>query len=361
MDIMIGQNIKRLRRKRDLTQEQLAECLNISNAAVSKWERGETYPDIALLPVLARFFNVSLDELVGYDRLKIEAEIEDMEATYWQLRGQGKLADAKALVTAARQKYVEDYRIMSLYMYDAVGGQVANPDALLEKKTELTQLCDCILNGCTIEKIRLEAINMKAKLLHASGKTPEALELLRIFPSFGGTAGIKSEQLFAYDTEESREWVRKNLYSLAEGFAVKLVKRIWFGEPVTIHVFQEKIPYAETIGHYLTEIYENSLEPAFLIMAHKYWETLALRITAFQGETEDIMRIRHRELQSAQQIDALAEKDKILNGMVKDLYRGNRMLDWTIEFLETAPQRTFARMREDPAFADMVNSYKEKR
>ncbi|MBR7082755.1 MAG: helix-turn-helix transcriptional regulator, partial [Clostridia bacterium] len=46
MNITIGENIKRLRRERNVTQEQLAEVLNISTAAVSKWERGETYPDI---------------------------------------------------------------------------------------------------------------------------------------------------------------------------------------------------------------------------------------------------------------------------------------------------------------------------
>lgn len=49
MKILIGDNIRRLRRQGSITQEQLAEMLGVTCAAVSKWERGETYPDITLL------------------------------------------------------------------------------------------------------------------------------------------------------------------------------------------------------------------------------------------------------------------------------------------------------------------------
>ena len=65
MEMNIGANIKRLRNKKNITQEQLATAMNISCAAVSKWERGETYPDITLLQPLAYFFEVTLDELMG--------------------------------------------------------------------------------------------------------------------------------------------------------------------------------------------------------------------------------------------------------------------------------------------------------
>lgn len=70
MNINIGENIKNLRSKKDITQEQLASFLNISNVAVSKWERGETYPDISLLPILAKYFDVTIDTLIGYDAAK---------------------------------------------------------------------------------------------------------------------------------------------------------------------------------------------------------------------------------------------------------------------------------------------------
>jgi len=66
MEITIGENIKRLRREVGMTQEQLAEKLNITNAAVSKWERGDSFPDITMLFPIADYFGISVDELMGH-------------------------------------------------------------------------------------------------------------------------------------------------------------------------------------------------------------------------------------------------------------------------------------------------------
>ncbi|MDR0445505.1 MAG: helix-turn-helix domain-containing protein [Oscillospiraceae bacterium] len=70
----IGIKLRALRRARELTQEELADFLGVSFQAVSKWERGEGYPDITLLPPIARYFDVSLDELLGADEERKRAE-----------------------------------------------------------------------------------------------------------------------------------------------------------------------------------------------------------------------------------------------------------------------------------------------
>lgn len=62
----LHENIRALRKNAGLTQEQLAEALGVTVGAVSKWETELTYPDIGMLPVLAEFFDVSLDVLMGY-------------------------------------------------------------------------------------------------------------------------------------------------------------------------------------------------------------------------------------------------------------------------------------------------------
>ena len=82
MELNIGTNLKRLRIAKGITQEQLSTVMNVSCAAVSKWERGETYPDITLLQPLAFYFGVSLDELMGYDQEKVQAEIDEVVALY---------------------------------------------------------------------------------------------------------------------------------------------------------------------------------------------------------------------------------------------------------------------------------------
>ncbi|MHC1695312.1 MAG: helix-turn-helix domain-containing protein [Eubacteriales bacterium] len=67
MELNLGASIKRLRAGKGVTQEELACYIGVSFQAVSKWETGTTTPDIALLPRLAVFFGVSIDELFSVD------------------------------------------------------------------------------------------------------------------------------------------------------------------------------------------------------------------------------------------------------------------------------------------------------
>jgi len=65
--INIAKAIINKRREKGLTQEDLASYIGVSKASVSKWETGQSYPDITFLPQLAAFFNISIDELIGYE------------------------------------------------------------------------------------------------------------------------------------------------------------------------------------------------------------------------------------------------------------------------------------------------------
>ena len=77
MNETMGQIIRRLRKERDLTQEELAELLNVSNQAVSKWERDESMPDISQVVPLANVFGVTTDVLFGMDGTDGSEEIEE--------------------------------------------------------------------------------------------------------------------------------------------------------------------------------------------------------------------------------------------------------------------------------------------
>ena len=66
-DNMLDKRISELRKSKNISQEELADILNTSRQAISKWERGESTPDIDRLKDLASFFNVSIDYLLGYD------------------------------------------------------------------------------------------------------------------------------------------------------------------------------------------------------------------------------------------------------------------------------------------------------
>ena len=63
----LAENLTQLRRNKGITQEKLADFLGVSKASVSKWETGQSLPDIAQLPRLAAFYDVTIDELMGYE------------------------------------------------------------------------------------------------------------------------------------------------------------------------------------------------------------------------------------------------------------------------------------------------------
>ncbi len=73
----IGRKISELRKRRNMTQMELADLMGISFQAVSNWERGNSMPDISKLPELAELLNVSLDELLGEKSVLVEAAINN--------------------------------------------------------------------------------------------------------------------------------------------------------------------------------------------------------------------------------------------------------------------------------------------
>ena len=235
MNIKISENIKRLRKAKKITQEDLAQIFNVTPAAVSKWENNETYPDITLLFPLSHFFGVSIDELMGYDYMLIEEEIKKVKEEIhnaWHVNNDWN--KAKELVVAARTDYPNDYEIMVNYLFFTTGGMADNdPKVLLQNEKEIIKVCDLILEGCDVENYRLEAITYKAKLLYAKGNEKGALELLNNFPSFYHTSGQKIEQLYQKGTKEYYNQLTSNLYELAKFVGNKHGKHIVFDEKLS--------------------------------------------------------------------------------------------------------------------------------
>jgi len=70
--MFLAENLRRYRAMKNLTQEDIADFLNVTPQSVSKWERGESYPDITFLPALANIFETSIDLLIGLDIIRSE-------------------------------------------------------------------------------------------------------------------------------------------------------------------------------------------------------------------------------------------------------------------------------------------------
>ena len=76
MNVKIGTKIKVLRKEQKVTQEDLAAAIGVTPQAISRWEGECGYPDIELLPAIADFFAVSIDELIGYRKSERDEELD---------------------------------------------------------------------------------------------------------------------------------------------------------------------------------------------------------------------------------------------------------------------------------------------
>jgi len=150
MSVYIGENIKKLRKERELTQEVLANFLGVSYQSVSKWERGDSYPDITLLPEIAGFFKVSVDELLGVNKAEEEAEIiKELEA-YDNIRDK-KLK--QEIISRLKEKFPNDFRILLRYMSCLVHFEENTP----ENVAKIIAIYENIKQNCNNDKIRISA------------------------------------------------------------------------------------------------------------------------------------------------------------------------------------------------------------
>lgn len=99
----LGRRIARLRLARTATQERLAKELNVSPQAVSKWENDINYPDISLLPDLARFLGVSVDELLSGASASAQESVAAQEST-----AEKSIAEVVSVVSDEPAEIVEE-------------------------------------------------------------------------------------------------------------------------------------------------------------------------------------------------------------------------------------------------------------
>lgn len=92
MKITIGSKIRELRRRDSRTQDELATALGVTAQAVSRWESGGSYPDMEIVPSIANFFGVSIDELFGYHGER-EAKVDALLAKVEELDMQNMRED----------------------------------------------------------------------------------------------------------------------------------------------------------------------------------------------------------------------------------------------------------------------------
>ena len=123
--MQLGRRIKELRKKRNITQQDLAEMLGVSYQAISRWENNITSPDITALPVLANIFNVTVDYLLDVNINENTQIIENIYKQSWELCVNQKHKEAQELLEEKTKLFPNNYflknELLNIYyvlMYD---------------------------------------------------------------------------------------------------------------------------------------------------------------------------------------------------------------------------------------------------
>lgn len=164
MKLSVGENIKFLRKSKDITQEQLAEMLNVSCQSISRWELGVCYPDMELLPMLAEIFEITVDKLIGVDNIAEKKKIDEYLNRFQIAISQGKIDECISIAREGVNEYPNNYTLLNKLMYAlfASGDDTGNIAYWKENSekydAEITSLGERIMKFCPDQNIRLEAI-----------------------------------------------------------------------------------------------------------------------------------------------------------------------------------------------------------
>jgi len=183
MAIYISEKLKQYRKARDLTQEQVAEIFNVSPQSVSRWETGATYPDMELLPHIAIYFDVTVDELIGTAEIKDGKKVEEYSKNIKNLLDSGKLYDAIDIARKSVKEYPlsGDYYLLLQALRAACSEETPGYKENTEKyKNEIIAVGERIMNtNPNSWGIKYQLIEQYAKW----GMKEEAKKILETLPT----------------------------------------------------------------------------------------------------------------------------------------------------------------------------------
>ncbi len=179
-EINIARAIVSRRKEKGITQDELASYIGVSKASVSKWETGQSYPDITFLPQLAAFFNISIDELMGYEP---QMTREDIRKEYYRLSSDFASKPFDEVLEHCHEiikKYYSCFPLLFqigalLLNYSAVPGDAERTMAVINEAKEL--FCR-VRKECDDKELSNQALNMEAGCCITLGRPDEAIELL---------------------------------------------------------------------------------------------------------------------------------------------------------------------------------------
>ncbi len=218
--IHFSDNIAKLRREKKITQEQLAEFVGVTKASVSKWETGQSMPDVLMLPQLATFFDVTIDTLIGYEpQLSTEQMLkiyQDLCSEFVHKPFEEVIEKSKKLMHQYYSCYPFLYRICLLWINHFMLAKEQKRQ--MEILGDALQLCQHIIHNCKDIALCNDVVELTAAINLLLGDAKEVIDTLEEMQSLSRisnqSAGvlIKAYQM-ANEMEKADSYTQISMYS----------------------------------------------------------------------------------------------------------------------------------------------------
>ena len=264
MNINIGDKIHELRKAKGVTQETFATALGITGQAVSRWEAGGCYPDMEMIPTIANYFGISIDELFGYksDRdVKIDAIIEKVNSYHIRSRGDGDWVDEclaviregliefpqneRLLITLAETLSEAGWRRHKEWVYyDDEGFMQHNYDVHRKNVywSESIKICEQLVGTASDNTIVTRAIYILVMLYRNLGENDRAVICAERMPKIEHCREMMLSG--AADGKQEAAYIGDLLLKMASHFSQQLI----YGLINNVHHFESDMPIGKIKG-----------------------------------------------------------------------------------------------------------------
>ena len=256
MEINLKEKLRTLRHQKNVTQEVLANHLGITPQSVGKWERGEGFPDITLLPKIAFYFDVTVDELLSVDQVRVDETINEYKRQADACLRTGDTDQFLAIWEKAYAEFPNDCRtIHGLMSAINIKGDRPCPEEKVKRITELGETLlqkstDFNQRECAIQRLcyTYQGIDSEKALYYANmgGSMHTSREGLKS-DILDGEEGVVACQKYLMTMIQIAAMTATNMIEKAEfspeykieaySFAIDILKRLFSDDNVGYFAF----------------------------------------------------------------------------------------------------------------------------
>lgn len=327
MEIKIGEKIKELRNRNGRTQENLADALGVTNQAVSRWEKNGSYPDMEMIPSIANYFGITIDELFGYrnDREnRIDAIIKKIDAFHIRQDGSDQWVDEcvailreglaefpqneRLLITLADTLSEAGWRRHNEWTYYDDEGFIQHRYDIHKSNeywAEAMKICEYLVESAADGAIVTKAIYILTLLYRNVGENEKAIACAQKMPELKNCRELLLSS--ASDGKEEAKYIGEFLLKTASQFAQQLV----YGLMTNKHHFESDMPIEKLKGaislFYLIcddgnmGAYHGNLIQLYLYLSRVQWE---------RGYHDDAFVSLNESLEHARALEAICDGEE---------------------------------------------------